>query len=336
MAGTAENESPLCIKTQGELSLLISGDIHCGTIPEAISGSISSYHWPKFFDYFNAFCFKQNPDRNLAKQIRAGVKRIHPNSDIFKHFIIPLNEIKQSHLLPFDEVIISDDGVKTGKYSSYRSNHCLSVIKQENCAIHQVVLDKNDESIYHLMDSFVVNKFVALFRAIDANIHWHQPSKSLPAGRGPFRSGFRCVGSQKIIQNFSERSYLASFDDPDKPWEGKWTSWQEIMINDNDLKTEVFEILMKGIVTSKDWVGGNYCKLDIDVDCYEEQRIIFGELFLKIFEKNTQQNKIRAFWCQHSAFDFFHENLLLRDKILCCVDDEKLVAVWSMFHRWYG
>ena len=57
---------------------------------------------------------------------------------------------------------------------------------------------------------------------------------------------------------------------------------------------------------------------------------MFGKKWLQLFSKNgNDNNKIRAFWCQHNAWDLFAEDYLSADKMLCCIDDDKLVVVWS-------
>ena len=69
---------------------------------------------------------------------------------------------------------------------------------------------------------------------------------------------------------------------------------------------------------------------------WDEQRGVFGKKFLELFSKNDENDKIRAFWCKHIAWDLFNEYPFSGNKILCCIDNKKIVAVWSSTDRFYS
>eukprot|EP01084_Bolivina_argentea_P123813 219412_1 len=515
IAPTCDEESDRSQYTNPDYDIisLITGYIRSispSSIITEIIQCITSFHWPKLYDDFNAFKFKRDLDTNEE----------YKNFKNFKYFVMPLTELKTHYLLPFLEV---NNTNKTAKYSSVNSLHCLPSIKPENCMIHEVKLDKNNENIYHLMDSFVVNKFVELFDNMESKTN-DETNETLPKGKGFYRSGFRCVGCQKHRQSESDnfkykqklrnlwifiggnfdiltlnktvflnkclrnkfninlqeidedygmqekqwrflqrldkskndklnnnqllhlfhtgfgkwpwpgnitldafsshfRSYMYKNDklstyfdflsckqiclyllcdiaekklneeqfeyifkilnewkiklnleedikngmikheqtqnqneeDVDdgynsedywcndvlnEPFKGYWTSWKEICINANNLEDDLYPILMTDFVFSNNYMYGSNALSGADVDDWETQRGIFGKMFIGLFDQKYRQDKkskVRAFWCQHNAWDLYNEeNALSGDKMLCCVDNEKIVALWTLVYRLYG
>eukprot|EP01084_Bolivina_argentea_P051594 94926_1 len=55
---------------------------------------ITSFHWPKLYDDFNAFRFKRDLETNEE----------YKNFKNFKYFVMPFTELKTHYLLPFLEV----------------------------------------------------------------------------------------------------------------------------------------------------------------------------------------------------------------------------------------
>ena len=89
----------------------------------------------------------------------------------------------------------------------------------------------------------------------------------------------------------------------------------------------------------------------IDIDCsygyntlsamdmvseWPEQRRIFGQKFLELSSTNGKDNKSGAFWCKHNSSYVLSEDCLSADRMLCCVDDDKLAVVWCYIIRFYG
>eukprot|EP01084_Bolivina_argentea_P009152 17116_1 len=441
-----------------ELFLLITGYIRNKTLLSNTMNNmaydiirfISSYYWPPLYEQFNAFKFKKNTQTNEECD----------DFDIPKYLIIPIQELKSKYLLPFNEIIYDKNkNIKIGKYSGINSIYCPSFLKPNNFPIHSVNLDKMNENIYHLIDSFLLNKFIELFPT-----HHVQPSigqfKSLPKGKGPYRAGFHCLGQPKqshktslyfqhtmkcrnvwrfiggdfkllqlsktdfnnkclwkqfgidlkenkliidmlyngLIHKWNHTGVLG-FDDICKlsingwwdcqiitflnckqiicaalydivatqlskhhwitqkliKWKLKlnvdsslqdanvkleankndvstWTSemhasWQEIQVIDNDIKIDIYPFLMSEIIFSNVY-GYGEGKASIYSTDWNKQRVIIGEMFLKLFERNEKNNKIRAFWTTNIGWDFFQENYFSDDRILCCLDNDKIVAIW--------
>ena len=120
-----------------------------------------------------------------------------------------------------------------------------------------------------------------------------------------------------------------------KPIKGRWRSWSEIELKSNhDIENIIYPMLMTDIIFSE-FGHFDVQYLSQSLKNWNNQREIFGKKFLELFNKNDKEDRIRAFWCKDIAWDLDNKDPLSGDKILCCIDNKKIVAVWSLIGNLY-
>jgi hypothetical protein len=220
-------------------------------------------------------------------------------------------------------------------------------------SVHGTVVTAK-ETVYRLLDTALEKVLPEVFAPVPARDHW-ETGESLPAGPGPFGSGFLALGSahraKVLMANdwqppgpdilFEEKSIPTRLlqdeeDDYDEDEESGGpnrapAAWQELTGPVEAVRGYLYWSFRRDLNDlALDWANRDLKRAQEIEYARAARKLIDGVLTVFPPEESRYLMGCNAGW------DRYDEDYLAHDKVIGVVGDEYLLLMYLYYDRWYG
>ena len=218
------------------------------------------------------------------------------------------------------------------------------------------------EDVYRLLDTFLEKRLPGAFPMVPARKHWEELDMHLPAGAGPYGSGFRALGSDDnrldlatVDRLWTDDGILSAdglrdvhgidinhLEDEDEEGEddGGWEDlgapepWQEVVGDGYQLRRWLLRCLAHKDLNDLDlpWRSDDPAEYEAGKLAARTAQEGLADLLLSAFPPT----RARYFQGAHAGWDQHREDYLARDTVVALVDQQRIVIMWMHFSRHYG